>query len=287
MPDDYTFKAGHQIGVIVVGDYRDISTVGTAGTTITIDTRASKIVLPVVGGHDAAAHSGAFTDTVAPALTVPQDIVVDATGDDGAVVTYPDPGVTDNLDPAPTASCTPASGAQFPLGTTTVTCTAQDANGNVATDTFTVTVSRTEPATPPQDDIPAPPPPSGGGGDGPVPPTPTGGNQPPSSGGSGKAPTLDTVDKLAPKLASLAFVTGRHSLKAKFKLSETATVTMAVYKHGSKRALKTTRKRLGKGRRSLKVTSSRLVKGRYTIKFTAVDAAGNARHVSKVVRIRR
>jgi len=37
-------------------------------------------------------------------------------------------------------ACTPASGANFGVGTTQVTCTATDASGNAASATFTVTV---------------------------------------------------------------------------------------------------------------------------------------------------
>jgi hypothetical protein len=36
--------------------------------------------------------------------------------------------------------CSPASGSTFPVGTTTVTCTATDASGNTATCSFTVSV---------------------------------------------------------------------------------------------------------------------------------------------------
>ena len=40
------------------------------------------------------------------------------------------------------------SGATFPLGTTTVTCTATDAHGNTATGSLTVTVHDTTPPAP-------------------------------------------------------------------------------------------------------------------------------------------
>ena len=47
LPQDHVFATGHQIGVILVGDYRSYSSVtGTAGATITMDTRASTITLP-------------------------------------------------------------------------------------------------------------------------------------------------------------------------------------------------------------------------------------------------
>ena len=40
-------------------------------------------------------------------------------------------------------SCTPASGATFPLGATTVSCTATDTRGNSGAASFTVTVTDT------------------------------------------------------------------------------------------------------------------------------------------------
>ena len=64
------------------------------------------------------------------------------TDSSGAKVTYdPFPMATDE-DPAnPEASCTPASGGTFPLGTTTVNCLATDAAGNKAEDGFKVSVT--------------------------------------------------------------------------------------------------------------------------------------------------
>ena len=57
------------------------------------------------------------------------------------VVTYALPTATDNEDPSPDVTCTPASGTSFTLGQTQVTCTATDAKGNTSTKTFTVTVN--------------------------------------------------------------------------------------------------------------------------------------------------
>jgi streptogramin lyase len=79
-------------------------------------------------------------DTVPPVLTLPGNITMDATSPAGAAVNYT---VTakDNADPDPKVSCTPP-GATFPIGTTTVTCTATDASGNSSTPgSFTVTVN--------------------------------------------------------------------------------------------------------------------------------------------------
>ena len=55
------------------------SVIGTAGAAITVDTRASKVVLPVVGGDLAALASGAFADTTPPVLHLPAPITADAT----------------------------------------------------------------------------------------------------------------------------------------------------------------------------------------------------------------
>ncbi|MBI2359727.1 MAG: HYR domain-containing protein [Deltaproteobacteria bacterium] len=44
------------------------------------------------------------------------------------------------MSPTPTATTSPASGAVFPVGTTTVTVRATDDAGNIATGSFTVAV---------------------------------------------------------------------------------------------------------------------------------------------------
>jgi len=54
-------------------------------------------------------------------------------------VTYPAPTATDNCS-TPTVTTSHPSGSVFPVGTTTVTVTATDADGNQSTCQFTVTV---------------------------------------------------------------------------------------------------------------------------------------------------
>jgi uncharacterized delta-60 repeat protein len=96
---------------------------------------------------DSAGPSCSFTvtvnDTQNPTITCPSNIAVP--GSTCQNVSYTTPSVangkvSDNC-PGATASCLPASGFCFPVGTTTVTCTATDASMNMATCTFTVTVS--------------------------------------------------------------------------------------------------------------------------------------------------
>jgi hypothetical protein len=86
-----------------------------------------------------------YVDTTAPVITVPADITAEATGPGGANVTY-STSATDDVAVA-TLSCSPASGAQFPLGTTTVTCNATDTHGNTSSKSFQVTVVDTTPPT--------------------------------------------------------------------------------------------------------------------------------------------
>jgi hypothetical protein len=100
-------------------------------------------------------------DRMAPVLTVPDHIVVEATGgDNSAQVTYT-VKAQDNVDGAATLtedgstitqdgdfggditiSCDRASGSVFPVGDTTVQCSATDAAGNEGTASFMVTVNR-------------------------------------------------------------------------------------------------------------------------------------------------
>ena len=83
-------------------------------------------------------------DTQPPAIICPPNQFVGTTGS-STVVTYPAPTASDNC-PGVTAACTPASGSSFPVGVTTVTCTARDAVGNTATCSFAVTVNRVTPS---------------------------------------------------------------------------------------------------------------------------------------------
>src|SRR5215211_860975 len=82
-------------------------------------------------------------DTTAPVIANHGNVTAEATGPNGANVSYTSPTTTDAVDGSGTANCTPASGSTFALGNTTVTCTATDAAGNHSSSTFTVTVEDT------------------------------------------------------------------------------------------------------------------------------------------------
>jgi hypothetical protein len=91
--------------------------------------------------HNTGARGFSVTvrDTTAPALSAPGNITVNATGPAGALVTYV-ANATDVADPAPRVGCVPASGSLFPVGTSSVTCTARDNSGNSTSAAFLVTV---------------------------------------------------------------------------------------------------------------------------------------------------
>ena len=98
---------------------------------------------------DAAGNTGTATFTIEvqdqtkPTVTVPADITAEATGPNGATVSYIGVTASDDVDGPLTATCSKASGTVFPIGTTTVTCSATDKAGNKGDNTFTVTVEDT------------------------------------------------------------------------------------------------------------------------------------------------
>ena len=79
------------------------------------------------------------TNFTAPNVITPGDLTVNASSGQGAVVHFT-PSATAESGAALTVTCIPLSGSGFPIGSTPVTCTATDANGNTATTTFNVIV---------------------------------------------------------------------------------------------------------------------------------------------------
>jgi len=88
------------------------------------------------------AIAAALPDAIAPVVTVPANASIAATGPLGAAYSY-SASALDNVDGTLAATCTPAGGATFPFGTTTVQCSATDAHGNTGSASFIVTVSDT------------------------------------------------------------------------------------------------------------------------------------------------
>jgi len=117
---------------------------------------ATTVTCTVTAG-DGTTESQSFvvtvSDTLPPSMTPMADQVVEADGPAGSSVTYISPTAVDLVDGAIPVGCTPNSGAMFPLGTTTVSCSAFDSRGNMGTTSAQVRVVDT---TPPTLNVPAP-----------------------------------------------------------------------------------------------------------------------------------
>jgi hypothetical protein len=85
-------------------------------------------------------------DATAPIVSVPSAIEVEATSAGGAVVAYSAVTAIDDIDGSTPVACDAAAGSLFALGSTTVTCTATDYQGNIGTSSFRIdVVDRTRP----------------------------------------------------------------------------------------------------------------------------------------------
>ena len=130
----------------LAGDYGDGAAVYlTARDPLTFELFA-ELRVPLCGA--------AQPDTTPPVLAPVADITADATSASGAPVSFT-ASATDDVDGSVPVTCDPASGSTFPVGTTTVTCSAKDAAGNATQGTFTVTVkAQAQPAPQPSlDDL--------------------------------------------------------------------------------------------------------------------------------------
>jgi hypothetical protein len=98
------------------------------------------------GNTSSATFAITVEDTTAPTLgAVPADLTIEATGPAGATAAFSSPTALDAVDLTPSLTCDALSGSIFPLGLTTVTCTAADDAGNTSSATFSVTVRDTTP----------------------------------------------------------------------------------------------------------------------------------------------
>ncbi|HEX8685272.1 MAG TPA: MBG domain-containing protein, partial [Pyrinomonadaceae bacterium] len=122
----------------------EVTYTGTASAPTQPGTYA--VVATVADANYQGTGSGTLTINEAPntppVLSLPADITVEATGAAGAVVSF-NATATDAEDGTLGVVYNRQPGTTFPLGTTTVTATAQDSKGLTATGTFNVTVRDT------------------------------------------------------------------------------------------------------------------------------------------------
>jgi hypothetical protein len=153
MPSDQTVEATSPGGAVVswttptATDHRGgtlpVTCAPASGSAFPVSATTVTCAATDSGGETA---SVSFTvtvrDTSGPALSVPDDRRVEATGSTGAAVTFT-ASATDLVDGATAVACSRASGSMFPIGPTVVTCTSTDSRGNTGSATFTVTVTDT------------------------------------------------------------------------------------------------------------------------------------------------
>lgn len=120
-------------------------TLSQAPTTFDLGTTSATLTVADPAGLTASCTGNVtVSDNTPPVITCPSAIQLECTSPAGATGTFT-PTATDNCGIKST-TCTPPSGSTFPIGTTTVSCSATDTSGNSsATCTSSVTVVDTTP----------------------------------------------------------------------------------------------------------------------------------------------
>ena len=112
------------------------STFPLGKTTVECDAEDSR------GNPSSESFTVTVQDDTDPIVSVPADITEEATGPNGAAVEFT-VSAEDNVDGALDPTCDYESGDTFPLGPTTVSCSATDDAGNTGENSFTITVEDT------------------------------------------------------------------------------------------------------------------------------------------------
>jgi uncharacterized protein len=92
-----------------------------------------------ISDHDMPVAYFTLPEATPPVLHLPADITAEATSAAGAIVSYI-ATATDAVDTDVTVTCAPASGSLFPLGSTTVNCSATNSRHKTAEGSFNVAV---------------------------------------------------------------------------------------------------------------------------------------------------
>jgi len=114
------------------GEYQVIATSGVLETETSFSFRMNSQAIPAPA-----------LDSIPPVIVTPSDIVIDATSSSGSVVGF-SVSANDDTDGPVDVTCSPEPGTAFPIGTTTVICSALDNASNLAKETFTITVENNQ-----------------------------------------------------------------------------------------------------------------------------------------------
>ncbi|MGC2890035.1 MAG: HYR domain-containing protein [Candidatus Acidiferrum sp.] len=138
-PDNDPLTFTWSEGAVILGNAAQISTtlpIGLHNITLTTDDGR--------GGTGASNVFITIQDTTPPALTLPSNQTLEATGPTGAVANFT-ASATDIVDGTRPVVCAPASGSTFAIGTTTASCSSSDTHGNSSSGSFTIVVRDTTP----------------------------------------------------------------------------------------------------------------------------------------------
>lgn len=97
------------------------------------------LAFDVCGNSNSCSQTVVVIDIEPPQIVCSTNRVTAATSSRGVIVIFPTPAATDNC-PGVRVVSVPPSGTTFPIGTSTVNCTAMDTSGNRAACSFTIRV---------------------------------------------------------------------------------------------------------------------------------------------------
>lgn len=123
-----------------------------SGNTIsgTLPNSVGALTIGLSATNDGGTGTGTLTinvvDNIPPVITAPSTVTAEATSASGAAVTFT-ATANDSISGTVPVVATPASGSTFPLGISSVSLSATDAAGNIATQTLLVSVVDTTPPT--------------------------------------------------------------------------------------------------------------------------------------------
>ena len=151
MPRPIYMNATSAAGTVVYFTLPTATDTGNAGVTVTCAPPSSSL-FPIGttlvtctatdrrGNSSSATFTVTVADRIGPAVSGLANVTVQAPNAGGAIVTYGTPTATDQIDGVRPVTCVPASGSVFPIGQTTVTCSATDNSNNRSQTTFVVNV---------------------------------------------------------------------------------------------------------------------------------------------------
>ncbi|MEO8033730.1 MAG: HYR domain-containing protein [Acidobacteriota bacterium] len=157
LPSDFSIEATRVDGAVAA--YSTSSSDGSAvicdppsGTVLRFGLTHVQCSATNANGTTEGSFNVTVVDTTPPLLTLPATLVVEAPTNAGIVVEF-EATAFDIVSQSVPVNCLPPSGSNFPVGSTTVLCSATDLAGNSASGSFTITVHSAQP--PPTLSLPA------------------------------------------------------------------------------------------------------------------------------------